>query len=57
MIDFLFVEWARSDSLLANETTTRTFKDNLILYLLLGLRAQPNGASAAADSGIRPRQC
>jgi len=38
MIDFLFVEWARSDSLLANETTRRTFKDNLILYLLLGLR-------------------
>src|SRR6516162_10760272 len=37
MIDFLFVEWARSDSLLANEITTRTFKDNLILYLLLGL--------------------
>ena len=38
MIDFRFVEWARSDSLLANETTRRTFKDNLILYLLLGLR-------------------
>ena len=38
MIDFLFAEWARSDSLLTNEIATRTFEDNLVLYLLLGLR-------------------
>src|SRR5499433_3889208 len=37
MLDFLFVELARSDSLLANEIATRTFEDNLALCLLLGL--------------------
>ena len=37
MLDFLFVELERSDSLLANEIATRTFEDNLALCLLLGL--------------------
>ena len=53
MLDFLFVELARSDSLLANEIATRTFEDNLALCLLLGLphthtqRLQQQGAAAA----------
>lgn len=38
MLDFLFVELARSDSLLTNPIATRSFQDNLTLYLLLGLR-------------------
>jgi AraC-like DNA-binding protein len=37
MLDFLFVELRRADSLLANEIATRTFEDNLVLCLLLGL--------------------
>jgi len=37
MLDFLFVELERSDSLLVNEIATRTFEDNLALCLLLGL--------------------
>ena len=37
MLDFLFLELERSDSLLANEIATRTFEDNLALCLLLGL--------------------
>lgn len=38
MLDFLFIELVRSDSLLTNEIATRSFEDNLALYLLLGLR-------------------
>ena len=38
MLEFLFAELARSDSLLANPIATRSFQDNLTLYLLLGLR-------------------
>jgi AraC-like DNA-binding protein len=38
MLEFLFAELARSDSLLANPIATRSFQDNLALYLLLGLR-------------------
>jgi len=38
MLDFLFAELARSDSLLTNPIATRSFQDNLTLYLLLGLR-------------------
>jgi AraC-like DNA-binding protein len=37
MLDFLFAELHRADSLLANEIATRTFEDNLVLCLLLGL--------------------
>ena len=53
MLDFLFVELARSDSLLVNEIAIRTFEDNLALCLLLGLphthtqRLQWQGAAAA----------
>ena len=53
MLDFLFVELGRSDSLLANEIATRTFEDNLALCLLLGLphshteRLQQQSAAAA----------
>ena len=38
MLDFLFAELARSDSLLTNPIATYGFQDNLTLYLLLGLR-------------------
>jgi AraC-like DNA-binding protein len=38
MLDFLLAELGRSDSLLANPIATRSFQDNLTLYLLLGLR-------------------
>jgi len=38
MLDFLFAELGRSDSLLTNPIATRSFQDNLTLYLLLGLR-------------------
>ena len=54
MMDFLFVEWARSDSLLANEITTRTFKDNLILYLLLGLRHSHTERLQRQTAGAAP---
>jgi len=37
MLDFLFAELGRADSLLANEIARRTFEDNLALCLLLGL--------------------
>ena len=37
MLDFLFVELGRADSLLANQIARRTFEDNLALCLLLGL--------------------
>src|SRR5262249_32396448 len=37
MLDFLFLELGRSDSLLANEIARRTFEDNLALCMLLGL--------------------
>jgi hypothetical protein len=37
MLDFLFAELGRSDSLLTNPIATRSFQDNLTLYLLLGL--------------------
>jgi AraC-like DNA-binding protein len=37
MLEFLFVELARSDSLLTNEIAMRGFEDKLALYLLLGL--------------------
>jgi AraC-like DNA-binding protein len=53
MLEFLFAEWARSDSLLANSIATRSFQDNLMLYLLLGLhhnhtaRLQQQRAAAA----------
>ena len=53
MLDFLFVELGRSDSLLTNEIAIRTFEDNMALYLLLGLphshthRLQQQGASGA----------
>jgi AraC-like DNA-binding protein len=58
MLDFLFVELARSDSLLANEIATRTFEDNLALCLLLGLphshtaRLQQQ-SGAAAPGNVR----
>src|SRR5215831_15710417 len=38
MLDFLFAELGGSDSLLTNPIATRSFQDNLTLYLLLGLR-------------------
>src|SRR6516225_8020521 len=38
MLNFLFAELERSDSLLTNPIATRSFQDNLTLYLLLGLR-------------------
>jgi AraC-like DNA-binding protein len=38
MIDSLFAELARSDSLLANEIALRSFEEHLLLCLLLGLR-------------------
>jgi AraC-binding-like domain len=38
VLDFLFAELERSDSLLTNPIATRSFQDNLTLYLLLGLR-------------------
>jgi AraC-like DNA-binding protein len=53
MLDFLFVELARSDSLLGNDIATRTFEDNLAMCLLLGLphshteRLRQQKASAA----------
>jgi transcriptional regulator GlxA family with amidase domain len=37
MLDFLFAELGRFDSLLTNPIATRSFQDNLTLYLLLGL--------------------
>jgi AraC-like DNA-binding protein len=37
MLDFLFAELGRADSLLANVIARRTFEDNLALCLLLGL--------------------
>lgn len=37
MIDSLFAELARSDSLLANEIALRSFEEHLLLCLLLGL--------------------
>ena len=43
MLDFLFAELGRSDSLLANEIAGRTFEDNLALCLPLGL---PNSHTA-----------
>jgi AraC-like DNA-binding protein len=53
MLEFLFDELGRPDSLLANPIATRSFQDNLTLYLLLGLqhshteRLQQQGAGAA----------
>jgi AraC-like DNA-binding protein len=43
MIESLFVELARSDSLLANEIALRSFQEHLLLCLLLGL---PHSCSA-----------
>ena len=62
MLDFLFVELARSDSLLGNEIATRTFEDNLALCLLLGLphshtaRLQQQGAAAAPGNVKRAEE-
>ena len=58
MLNFLFAELARSDSLLTNETAIRSFEDNIALYLLLGLphsRAQAlqQKRVAAAPSTLR----
>ena len=62
MLDFLFVELERSDSLLANEIATRTFEDNLALCLLLGLphshteRLQQQSAAAAPGNVKRAEE-
>jgi AraC-like DNA-binding protein len=62
LLDFLFVELGRSDSLLANEIATRTFEDNLALCLLLGLRhswterLQQQGAAAAPGNVKRAEE-
>jgi AraC-like DNA-binding protein len=62
LLDFLFVELGRSDSLLANEIATRTFEDNLALCLLLGLRhswterLQQQGAAAAPGNVRRAEE-
>jgi AraC-like DNA-binding protein len=62
MLDFLFVELARSDSLLANEIAARGFEDNLALCLLLGLphshtqRLQQQGAAAAPGNVRRAEE-
>jgi AraC-like DNA-binding protein len=58
MLNFLFVELARSDSLLANKTAIRSFEDNIALYLLLGLphshaQALRQQRAAAAPGTLR----
>jgi len=58
MLDFLFAELARSDSLLTNPIATRSFQDNLTLYMLLGLRHShterlQQQRSAAAPGNVR----
>jgi AraC-like DNA-binding protein len=62
MLEFLFAELARSDSLLANEIAIRAFEDNIALYLLLGLphshtqRLQQQRASAAPGTVKRSEE-
>jgi AraC-like DNA-binding protein len=62
MLEFLFAELTRSDSLLANEIAIRAFEDNLALYLLLGLphshtgRLQQQRASAAPGTVKRAEE-
>jgi len=62
MLDFLFFELGCSDSLLMNEIAIRTFEDNMLLYLLLGLphshtqRLQQQGASAAPGNVRRAEE-
>ena len=62
MLGFVFVELARSDSLLANAIATRTFEDNLALCLLLGLphshtkRLHQQSASAAPGNVRRAEE-
>ena len=58
LLNFLFVELGRSDSLLANEIATRTLEDNLALCLLLGLRHSwterlQQQSAAAAPGNVR----
>jgi AraC-like DNA-binding protein len=55
MLDFLFVELARSDSLLTNEIATRTFEDNLALCLLLGLPHSHTKRLQQQKGGAVPR--
>lgn len=62
MLNFLFIELDRSDSLLMNEIAIRTFEDNMALYLLLGLphshtqRLQRQRASAAPGNVRRAEE-
>jgi hypothetical protein len=58
MLDFLFAELGRADSLLANEIARRTFEDNLALCLLLGLphshtQRLQRSRGAAAPGNVR----
>lgn len=58
MLDFFFAELARSDSLLTNPVATRSFQDNLTLYMLLGLRHShtkrlQHQATAAAPANVK----
>jgi AraC-like DNA-binding protein len=62
MLDFLFAEPVRSDSLLTNPIAMRSFQDNLTLYLLLGLphshteRLQLQRAAAAPGNVKRAEE-
>jgi AraC-like DNA-binding protein len=54
MLDFLFTELRRSDSLLTNPIATRSFQDNLTLYLLLGLRHNHSERLQQQRAGAAP---
>ena len=54
MLDFLFAELGRSDSLLTNPIATRSLQDNLTLYLLLGLRHSHSERLQQQRAGAAP---